>query len=99
MSKNSRVHFLTAYLEFLYDQGIKSEYYYIGDASRYLRYLLARSGPAEIEGFLSAASSPAYRRRLIKTLRKFYAFAGAHLDIASDAIDRVDPRSPPSKLD
>ena len=84
MSKQAKVHFLTAYLEYLYDHGIKSETDYLGDASRYLRFLLARSGADDIAAFLGTASSPSYRKRLTKTLRKFYAFARERLDIDRD---------------
>lgn len=84
VAKSSKVHFLTSYLEYLYDQGIKSEDYYLGDASRFLRFLLARASDAELAAFLESASSPAYRRRLAKTLKKFYAFANERLEIQKD---------------
>ena len=41
LRKNSKVHFLTSYVEYLMDNGIRSEEYYVGDASRFIRYLLA----------------------------------------------------------
>ena len=83
--KMSKVYFLTAYIEYLLDQGIRSEDYYLGDASRFLRFLLQKVGPAEIEEFLTAsANSDNYRRRLEKTLRKFFTFAREHLEITSD---------------
>lgn len=81
MSKHASVHFLTAYLEYLLAQGIKSEYYYFSDASRYLRFLIRRSGKAEIEAFIDTANSPAYRKRISKTLNKFYAFAEEKLGV------------------
>ena len=84
VSKQARVHFLTAYLEYLYDQGSKSEYYYVGDASRYLRFLIQNSRPEDIQAFLSTSSSAAYRRRLAMTLKKFYAFAAERLDVTND---------------
>ena len=84
LSRRTRVHFFTAYLEYLYDQGIKSEYYYVGDASRFIRHLIARCGPEEIESFLAKANSPSYRARLEKTLRKFYRFANDRLDMNHD---------------
>jgi len=87
MSKQGKIHFLTAYLEYLLDQGIKSEYYYLSDASRYLRFLLRQSGPETVEAFLcESAASPAYRRRLTKTLKKFYAFATQKLDVPQNPL-------------
>ena len=74
MTFRGKVHFLTAYIEFLLDEGIKSEEYYLGDASRFLRFLLARVEEGDIQAFVEN-SSPSYQRRLRKTLRKFYAFA------------------------
>ena len=41
------------------------------------------AAPQTVEAFLGCASSPAYRRRLIKTLRKFYAFANERLGLAA----------------
>lgn len=41
MGKRATIHFLTAYVEYLLDQGIRSEEYYLGDASRFLRFLLS----------------------------------------------------------
>jgi len=90
MSKEAKIHFLTAYLEYLLGQGIKSENDYLGDASRFLRYLLRLSGPAEIEAFLQTARSTAYRRRLVKSLRKFYAFAVEQLDLPHNPMEAVD---------
>mgnify|MGYP001382455343 CR=1 FL=1 len=84
MAKQSRTYFLTAYVEYLLDQGIRSEETYLGDASRYLRFLLGRTGPADVEAFLASARSPAYRARLSKTLRKFYAFARERLGVPAD---------------
>ncbi len=91
MGKNSRVHLITAYLEFLLDEGIKSEQRYLGDASRYLRFLLARSDRDDVEAFLACASSPAYRRRLLTTVRKFYAFGRERLGLRHDPTSGVDP--------
>ena len=85
MGKMSKIYFLTAYIEYLLDQGIRSEDYYLGDASRFLRFLLQKVGPRDIEEFLRVSgSSETYRKRLEKTLRKFFAFASEHLDITSD---------------
>ena len=87
MSKQGKIYFLTAYLEYLLDHGIKSEYYYLGDASRYLRFLLRQSGPETVDAFLrESASSPAYRKRLTKTLKKFYAFATQKLDVPQNPL-------------
>ena len=99
MGKQAKVHFLTAYLEYLLEHGIKSEYYYLGDASRYLRFLLRQSGPETVEAFLQCASSPTYRRRLIKTLRKFYAFANERLDLPDNPMnDVVNVSSPREEI-
>lgn len=86
MAKRPTVHFLTAYVEYLWDQGIRSEEYYLGDASRFLRFLLASTTPEQIESYISAHSSPAYRVRLEKTLRKFFAFAQEKLAIPAGEI-------------
>lgn len=84
MSKKGHIYFLTAYVEYLLDQGIRSEEYYLGDASRYLRYLLSRTTPEDVENYINGRTrSPAYRQRLRKTLRKFYAFAQQRLHIGS----------------
>lgn len=99
MSKKGKIHFLTAYLEYLLDQGIKSEYYYLGDASRYLRFLIRQSSPETVEAFLQCASSPAYRQRLIKTLRKFYTFANEQLDVSHNPLTKLkdEREKPPSR--
>lgn len=81
MSKRPKVHFLTAYVEYLLDQGIRSEEYYLGDASRFLRFLLANTTPELVEQYLSNNNSPTYRARLEKTLRKFFIFAQEKLYI------------------
>jgi len=84
LSKHARVHFLTAYLEYLYDQGIKSEEYYLGDASRFIRFLLARATPQDVADFLGTTSSPTYRKRLSQSVRKFYTFARERLGVPCD---------------
>ena len=68
-------------MEYIWDQGNRSEEYYLGDASRLLRYLLASTTLEQIESYISAHSSPAYRARLDKTLRKFFGFAQEKLAI------------------
>lgn len=83
MSKRSKVYFLTAYVEYLLDQGIRSEEYYLGDASRFLRFLLASATPDQVEAYIRAHRSPTYRARLEKTLGKFFAFAAEGLSIDS----------------
>lgn len=80
-AKQSKVHFLTAYLEYLYDQGIKSEEYYLGDASRFIRFLLARVRPEDVEAYLAATGSSGYQKRRAKTLKKFSSFAKERLGI------------------
>ncbi len=88
MGKKGKVYFLTSYIEYLFDEGIKSEEYYLGDASRFLRFLLARVEEGDIAAFVEA-SSPGYQTRLRKTLRKFYAFAQDELEITNDALEQV----------
>src|SRR5690554_5879668 len=82
MSKRVKIHFLTAYVEYLLDQGIRSEEYYLGDASRFLRFLLASATQEQVESYIfSIHHSPAYQQRLVKTLRKFFRFAEEQLSI------------------
>ena len=88
MSKKGKVYFLTSYIEYLLGEGLKSEEYYLGDASRFLRFLLGRVETSDINAFVQS-SSPSYQKRLKKTLRKFYAFAEAELDISNDALKQV----------
>jgi len=86
--KKSKVYFLTAYIEYLFDEGIKSEEYYLGDASRFLRFLLSRVEDGDIAAFVGG-SSPGYQRRLRKTLRKFFIFAQRELDITNEVLERI----------
>jgi hypothetical protein len=87
MSKRAKVHFLTAYVEYLLDQGIRSEEYYLGDASRFLRYLLATTTSEQVNEYIRSANhSQAYRTRLEKTLRKFFTFAHENLSIETGQI-------------
>lgn len=86
VSKRPKVHFLTAYLEYLFDQGIRSEYYYFADASRYIRFLINQSDAKDVEAFLGPSPSPSYRKRLRKTLRKFYSFAEEELGHKSNPL-------------
>ncbi|NLL47894.1 MAG: hypothetical protein GX249_04855 [Firmicutes bacterium] len=82
MSKRAKVHFLTAYVEYLLDQGIRSEEYYLGDASRFLRHLLATTTCEQVESYISSTHhSQAYQKRLEKTLRKFFRFASEKLSL------------------
>lgn len=82
MSKRAKIHFLTAYIEYLLDQGIRSEEHYLGDASRFLRYLLAGATREDLHRYIhNSKHSPAYRQRLEKTLRKFFLFAQEQLAI------------------
>lgn len=82
MKTYNKVHFLTAYVEYLLDCGIRSEEYYLGDASRFLRFLLANSTEEDVKRFIrESAYSPHYRKRLEKTLRKFFIFCSERLSI------------------
>ena len=88
MGKRNKVHFLAAYTEYLLEQGIKSEYYYLGDASRFARFLLANATEEDLNSFLSmSASKPTYEKRLRKTLKKFYQFADEHLGVNTELIN------------
>jgi len=81
VGKAPRVHFLTTYFEYLLDSGIRTENDYLGDASRFLRYLADRATAEDIDRFISTrTTNPAYRRRLKARLRKFYQFASEQLD-------------------
>ena len=82
MHKSSKVHFLTAYVEYLLSNGIRSEEYYVGDASRFLRYLLANISEEDVMDFINhCAQSTSYKNRLRKTLRKFFEFSSEVLAI------------------
>lgn len=82
MPKNSKVHFLTSYVEYLLDQGVRSEEYYVGDASRFIRYLLANTTEEDVSMFIEeSAHTTSYRGRLRKTLRRFFVFANENLAI------------------
>lgn len=93
MNRQAKVHFLAAYLEYLLERGIRSENDYLGDASRYLRFLLETSGPQAVEAFLQRAPSPAYRRRLLRTLRTFYVFANERLGLHANPMRDVRART------
>lgn len=91
MAKRARVYFLTAYVEYLFDEGIRSEEYYLGDASRYMRWLLARATAADMDAYIEErAASASYRTRLRKTLHKFTRFAADRLHITQRA-DKPEP--------
>lgn len=78
----SKIHFMTSYFEYLLRCGVKNEDDHIGDASRFLRYLLAQADSSDLEGFFSSRNaSPGYRRRLRRTLRRFFTYSKEHLMI------------------
>ncbi|HHY09111.1 MAG TPA: hypothetical protein GX528_00950 [Firmicutes bacterium] len=80
MQRCSKVHFLTSYVEYLLDAGIRSEEYYVGDASRFLRYLLANITEDDVLNFINySAQTASYKSRLKKTLRKFFNFGSEKL--------------------
>lgn len=82
MAKRPRVYFLTAYVEYLLDEGIRSEEYYLGDASRYVRWLLAQTTAADVHRYIEErTTSPTYKARLRKTLNKFTTFVEERLHI------------------
>ena len=82
MHKSSKVHFLTAYVEYLLNKGIRSEEYYVGDASRFIRFLLANITEIDVVNFINqSAKTVSYQDRLRKTLRKFFNFGSEVLDL------------------
>jgi len=84
MHRSSKVHFLTAYVEYLMNTGIRSEEYYVGDASRFIRYLLANITENDVNDFISqSARTASYQNRLRKTLRKFFDFGSEVLDLGN----------------
>lgn len=66
---------------YLLELGIRTENEYFGDASRFIRFLLSRSTYEDVEAFIAEKSSPAYRRRLNRTLKRFFIFAQGHLQL------------------
>ena len=88
MAKMSKVHFMTSYFEYLLRRGIRSEDDYIGDASRFLRFLIANTRSEDIVAFFdSCQASPGYRRRMRRTLRRFFEYSREHLEIDAQAIE------------
>lgn len=84
----SKTYFITAYMEHLLKQGLKHEEVYVGDASRFLRYLLSTAPEDAVQKFITASgTSPSYHRRLSSSLNRFLAFAQSHLDISSFSAD------------
>lgn len=82
MAKNSKVHFLTSYVEYLLENGVRSEEYYVGDASRFIRHLLATVTEDDVMQYIEHSTrSSSYKQRLQKTLRKFFLFATENLSI------------------
>ena len=57
MRRLSRVHFMTSYVEYLLRLGIRNEDDYIGDVSRFLRYLLTQVDNGDIEAFFAACNA------------------------------------------
>jgi|SRR5690554_1624394 len=95
MKKHSKVHFLTGYVEYLLDSGIRSEEYYLGDASRFLRFLLANSTEEDVKRFIEqSAMSPYYKQRLEKTLRRFFVFCVERLAIECPQKQKKPDTSP-----
>lgn len=80
MAKRGKVYFLTAYVDYLWEEGIRSEETYLGDASRYVRWLIARSTAEDVERYIDErARTASYRARLRRTLGKFAGFASSEL--------------------
>ncbi len=95
MKTHNKVYFLTSYVEYLLEQGIRSEEYYLGDASRFIRFLLANATEEDVRRFIDqSAESPYYRRRLEKTLRRFFAFCGERLALECPQKQKKPDTSP-----
>jgi len=89
MRRLSRVHFMTSYVEYLLRSGIRNEEDHLGDASRFLRYLLSKVEPDDIEDFFtSRQASPGYKRRLRRTLSNFFQYSSECLHIDVDPFEQ-----------
>ncbi|MDD2430991.1 MAG: hypothetical protein PHD88_03310 [Firmicutes bacterium] len=84
----SKTYFITGYMEFLLKQGLKYEETYVGDASRYLRFLLSTAPADSVEKFIAqSGSSPSYHRRLTSSLNRFLDFTRNNLEISNPEQD------------
>lgn len=82
MRKLSRVHFMTSYFEYLLRNGIRNEDDHVGDASRFLRYLLSTVEATDVDAFFASCNaSPGYQRRLRRTLGRFFRYSKECLEI------------------
>lgn len=82
--KASKIYFITAYMEFLLKEGLKCEEVYVGDASRFLRFLLAQASSEALLEFVNQSSkTEASRRRVISSLNRFLTFINSNLEITN----------------
>lgn len=87
VGKKTKVYFLTGYMEYLFDKKVSSEYNYLADASRFLRYLLSQASKEDVQDFINGrANSDNYARRIRGSLAKFYEFASEHLNVDNNPL-------------
>lgn len=80
VAKRGKVYFLTAYVEYLWEEGIRSEETYLGDASRYVRWLLQQATEQDMHRYIEErARTASYRSRLRRNVGKFVEFARRRL--------------------
>lgn len=78
----TRIYLLTGYLDYLLENGFRSEEAAVGDASRFLRHLLAKSTLTDVDEFVAGSGRcPEYRRRLRRSLLRFLRFARDELGL------------------
>lgn len=71
-------------MEFLLLEGLRCEETYVGDASRFLRFLLENATPEVIRDFIEkSGNTPASRRRISSSIQRFLQFAQNDLKIAN----------------
>lgn len=71
-------------MEFLLLEGLRCEETYVGDASRFLRFLLENTTTEVISEFIEkSGNTPASRRRISSSINRFLKFAQNDLQIAN----------------
>jgi len=86
MGKRATIHFLTAYVEYLLDQGIRSEEYVFRRRFPFSPLPAGQYHGRTGSKLYPLPQLPAYRARLEKTLRKFFLFAQEKLAIEVEQI-------------
>ncbi len=80
----NKTYFITSYMEFLLLEGLRCEETYVGDASRFLRFLLENTTTEVISEFIEkSGNTPASRRRISSSINRFLKFAQNDLQIAN----------------